>query len=213
MTFLAILTFTMPPEIGERVTLVIESFFALCVIILMISESLPVTSDSTPLIAKFLLISMGEIGLALLANCISLNLYKKTQMPEWVRVIFLHYVARCLYMSVEHPTPDLKKREVPRAKLLDEMKLVGIKPLGPSMHGEMMPLGRNYFSQDRMAKFIEGIDEIAAHQVRAKEAERDREFWMFASRVLDRLFFILFGIAFITISTLIFMEVPDHYKL
>ena len=63
ITSLAVLTFVLPPEIGERVTLVIESFLALSFVVLMVSDSVPVTSDNAPLITKFL--NMENFGLTL----------------------------------------------------------------------------------------------------------------------------------------------------
>lgn len=103
VTSFSVLTFAFPPECGERVTLVIESFLAMSVVIFNVADSIPVTSVSTPLIVKILLAAMVQIGLSLIANCVSLNMYKKTEMPKWVRVFFLHYLARMLCMDTGHP--------------------------------------------------------------------------------------------------------------
>lgn len=78
------------------------------VVILNVADSIPVTSDATPIIVKILLAAMFQIGLALIANCVSLNLYKKTEMPQWVRVFFLHYLARMLCIDTGHPKADVK---------------------------------------------------------------------------------------------------------
>lgn len=108
VTAFSVLTFAFPPEFGERVTLVIESFLAMSVVILNVSDSIPVTSDATPIIVKILLAAMFQIGAALVANCISLNCYKKTEMPQWVRVFFLHYLARMLCMDTGHPKANVR---------------------------------------------------------------------------------------------------------
>ena len=108
VTGFSVFTFAFPPEFGERVTLVIESFLAISIVMLNVAESIPVTSDATPIIFKLLLANMFQIGLALIANCISLNLYKKTEMPQWVRVFFLHYLARMLCINTGYPKADVR---------------------------------------------------------------------------------------------------------
>lgn len=52
---------------------------------------------------------MFQIGFALIANCVSLNMYKKTEMPQWVRVLFLHYLARMLCIDTGYPKADVRK--------------------------------------------------------------------------------------------------------
>ncbi|XP_067038979.1 neuronal acetylcholine receptor subunit alpha-2-like isoform X3 [Acropora muricata] len=107
VTSFSVLTFAFPPECGERVTLVIESFLAMSVVIFNVADDIPVTSISTPLIVKILLAAMIQIGFSLIANCVSLNMYRKTEMPQWVRVFFLHYLARMLCMDTGHPKADV----------------------------------------------------------------------------------------------------------
>ena len=120
VTSFAVLTFAFPPEFGERITLVIESFLAMSVVILTVSDSIPVTSDATPIIVKILLAAMFQIGAALVANCISLNCYKKTEMPQWVRVFFLHFLARMLCMSTGYPRANVRSRRRVDVKVREE---------------------------------------------------------------------------------------------
>lgn len=78
------------------------------VVMLKVADSIPVTSDATPIIVKILLAAMFQIGFALIANCISLNLYKTTEMPQWIRVFFLHYLARILCIDTGHPKANVR---------------------------------------------------------------------------------------------------------
>ena len=211
------LTFVLPPEIGERVTLVIESFLALSFVVLMVSDSVPVTSDSSPLLTKFLLISMVEIGCALISNCISLNLYRKYPMPQWVRVVFLHYLARCLCIKTGHPRDNIntKKRKggltdpLVEARKLSGAKLLG-SPTGPATKNCVIP---HRVNQDTTAMLTEGLSELAQFEINKEEHQANRHFWIFVSRVVDRLLLLLFSIAFIFSSCVIFAQVPDHYNL
>ena len=223
ITSLAVLTFVLPPEIGERVTLVIESFLALSFVVLMVSDSVPVTSDNSPLITKFLLISMCQIGGALIANCISLNLYKKYQMPQWVRVVFLHYLARCLCISSGQPKDKIERQphRVPGRSadlmVLEARKLSGTKPLGsPGGHSLSSPSHHAAFpqsNQDNTSKITDGLADLAQIEIRHDQHIANRQFWIFVSRVVDRVFLLLFSIAFVCSSCAIFAQVPDHYNL
>lgn len=214
---LAILTFVLPPEIGERVTLVIESFLALSFVILMVSDNVPVTSDSSPLITKFLLISMVEIGGALIANCISLNLYKKYEMPQWVRVVFLHYLARCLCINSGQPRDNAsvkQRKQRPPDPYLEAKKLSDTKPLcSPSGLSPTHCTVTHRTNQDSTSKLAEGISELAKFEISIEENQANRYFWIFVSRVVDRLFLLIFSIAFVVSSCVIFAQVPDHYNL
>ena len=120
-------------------------------------------------------------------------------------------------MNTKHPQVNVTKRDLPSAKLLDEIKLSGTKPLGPAVKGEMVshqPLSPTYAQgQERIAKLTEEMNELAIHQIAEENTQATRNFWIFTSRVVDRLFLILFTVAFIISSSLIFMQVPDHYEL
>ncbi|XP_031567059.1 acetylcholine receptor subunit alpha-like isoform X2 [Actinia tenebrosa] len=218
ITSLAVLTFLLPPEIGERVTLVIESFLALSFVILMVSSSVPVTSDNTPLIMKFLLISMCQIGCALIANCISLNLYKKEEMPQWVRVVFLHYLARCLCISTGHPKGGVSPKKSKDEDTQDKKVLASMihKNSYNSIDGPVSPLlprKTSANSDHQMSKAADGIAAVAETVLKEEDFEKDRDFWIFTSIVVDRLLLIIFTLTFITSSSFIFSMVPDHYGI
>lgn len=219
ITSLAVLTFLLPPEIGERVTLVIESFLALSFVVLMVSSSVPVTSDNTPLIVKFLLISMCQIGSALIANCISLNLYKKDEMPQWVRVVFLHYLARCLCIDTGHPKGNIQAKHVNNETDTLEKKVLNCKhrkqSVTSSEGGTTSPLlpRRGTLNDAQVHKMADGIHVMSNKVDNEKDSEIDREFWIFTSRVVDRLFLIMFTLAFICSSGYIFSMVPEHYGI
>lgn len=224
ITSLAVLTFVLPPEIGERVTLVIESFLALSFVVLMVSDSVPVTSDNAPLITKFLIISMCQIGGALIANCISLNLYRKYRMPQWVRVVFLHYLARCLCINSGQPKDKIEKRShlvkgrPAELTVLEDRKLSGTKPLGsPGGHSLKSPTHHHTAlfrsTQDLPSKVTDGLAELAQSEINHEEHRANRQFWIFVSRVVDRVFLLIFSVAFVCSSCAIFAQVPDHYNL
>jgi len=70
----------------------------------LIIEVIPATSDTLPLIGKYLLFSMILIGFAVTMSTIILNLhYRKPSshvMPEWVRRIFIQKLPKLLLMRI-----------------------------------------------------------------------------------------------------------------
>ncbi|EDO33745.1 predicted protein, partial [Nematostella vectensis] len=114
ITAFALLTFVLPPNTGERVTLVITTLLAMTVFMLMIAENTPTTSDVTPLIGKFFVASMVEIGLALIATCFVLNIYESTgpseDVPNWLRTLLLEYLAPLLRVTKPKEKPTHKIR-------------------------------------------------------------------------------------------------------
>ena len=227
MSLLGILTFILPPEFGERITLVIESFLAMSLIVMMVMEKVPVNSDVTPLIIKMLLISMVQIGLMLVANCFALNCWRDTEVPEWIRVVFLHYGARMLFINTGNiALEDDVRQDDEKAsdQEIAKMKLSGTKPLYPAL----FPLLDNMVEENNinvnivgknipkrpaniLNKLVEGVSAMTNTELADEQSELDREFWAFTSQVFDRLFLIIFTIVFICSSSYIFSRVPDHY--
>lgn len=219
LTSLSVLTFLLPTEFGERVTLVIEAFLAMTLIIVTVSDSIPVMSDSTPIIVKIILVSMFQIGGSLLANCMVLNMYKKHEMPEWVRTVFLHYIARCLWIETGFPREEMQANKKVDDKLEDLetrcIKLAGTKPFKTENYN--LSPSKLALALDRKTppsasvKLIEGINVVTKRSLKEEEMAYDKEFWIFVSEIADRIFLILFSTALIISSLTILSEVPSHY--
>ena len=181
----------------------------------MVSENVPVTSDSTPLIVKFLIMAMVEVGLTLLANCASLRLHKKYEVPYWIRVIVLHYFARMLCMKTHSPSSGLPATDKKDKHLeLEAMKLVGATHLNYTKNDNKEK--RNQLKEEYTCgeeKFLKRFSELVEHELQEEDAEITREFWIFTSRVCDRIFLILFTACFIFSSSVILSKVPDHFEI
>lgn len=236
ITAFALLTFVLPPNTGERVTLVITTLLAMTVFMLMIAENTPTTSDVTPLIGKFFVASMVEIGLALIATCFVLNIYEATgpssEVPQWVRVILIDILAPILRVtrpkekphrrfnptSIHSYSPMLPEHNGNNFELDGSPKDVLV--IAPKVNDKLLT-SRDFInsvnennirhrvpsSQD---KLLEGINVLTE---RAKEQEKDEEVkeeWESVAKVIDRFFLLLF-IATVAISTaLIFLQRPSY---
>lgn len=240
ITAFALLTFVLPPNTGERVTLVITTLLAMTVFMLMIAENTPTTSDVTPLIGKFFVASMVEIGLALIATCFVLNLYEATgpssEVPRWIRVLLIDIIAPLLLVGRPKPRPKRKfnPSETNRSNhsyspiltehngnnLEMECGAKDVLVMAPKV-GDKVLTSRDFINSvhennirhrgnSTQEKLLEGINVLTE---RAKEQEKQdemKEEWESVAKVIDRLFLLLF-IATVAISTsLIFLQRPSY---
>lgn len=93
---LTILSFYLPPDSGERLSLVITNLLAMTVFMLLVAEIIPPTSDAVSIISTFYSCCLFEIGVALIGTCVVLKYHFNNpaihKMPDWLRFI----VFRCL---------------------------------------------------------------------------------------------------------------------
>lgn len=92
ITLLTILSFYLPPESGERVTLVITILLAMTVFLLLVAESMPPTSEVVPLIGIYYTAAMFEISLSLVATCLTLKLYYRHPASPNMSPLFRRFV-------------------------------------------------------------------------------------------------------------------------
>ncbi|XP_068191849.1 acetylcholine receptor subunit delta-like isoform X2 [Antennarius striatus] len=103
ISFLAALVYYLPADSGEKMTLSISVLLAQSVFLLLISQRLPETSVSVPLIVKYLMFIMVLVTIVVLNCVVVLNLHFRTPsthiMSDWTKEFFLERLPRILRMS------------------------------------------------------------------------------------------------------------------
>ncbi|XP_070708847.1 acetylcholine receptor subunit delta [Pempheris klunzingeri] len=103
ISFLASLVYYLPADSGEKMTLSISVLLAQSVFLLLISQRLPETSMSVPLIVKYLMFIMVVVTVVVLNCVVVLNLHFRTPsthvMSDWTKKFFLERLPRLLRMS------------------------------------------------------------------------------------------------------------------
>uniref|UniRef100_A0AAQ6IQR9 Cholinergic receptor, nicotinic, delta (muscle) n=1 Tax=Anabas testudineus TaxID=64144 RepID=A0AAQ6IQR9_ANATE len=103
ISFLASLVYYLPADSGEKMTLSSSVLLAQSVFLLLISQQLPETSMSVPLIVKYLMFIMVLVTVVVLNCVVVLNLHFRTPsthvMTEWTKKFFLERLPRILRMS------------------------------------------------------------------------------------------------------------------
>ncbi|KAI0213556.1 Acetylcholine receptor subunit beta-like 1 [Lamellibrachia satsuma] len=102
ISFLSVSVFYLPADAGEKMTMCISILLALVVFLLLVSKILPPTSISIPLIAKYLLFTFIMNIFTIFITVIIINWNFRTprthRMSRWVRVVFLNYLPKLLFM-------------------------------------------------------------------------------------------------------------------
>lgn len=111
LSFLTVLTFYLPSESGEKISLCISILLSLTVFVLLLNDLIPPTSLVVPLIGKYLLFTIILVTLSILVTVVVLNIHFRSPsthvMPKWARRLFLHVLPRVLLMKRPLPSTSL----------------------------------------------------------------------------------------------------------
>ncbi|MFH4973770.1 hypothetical protein AB6A40_000479 [Gnathostoma spinigerum] len=109
MAFLSMMVFYLPAECSEKITLSISILLALVVFLLLVSKILPPTSDTIPLMAKYLLMTFILNIITIMVTVIIINVYFRSatthSMPRTIRELFLHFLPKLLLMKRPRTIP------------------------------------------------------------------------------------------------------------
>lgn len=98
MSALTILGFFLPVESGERMNVGVTVLLSLTVILLLLAEELPATSEVVPLISRYYTITMVNVFISIVFTCVVLTFHHHapTPLPAWVRLVICKWLANIL---------------------------------------------------------------------------------------------------------------------
>ncbi|NP_001155997.1 nicotinic acetylcholine receptor alpha4 subunit isoform 2 precursor [Tribolium castaneum] len=103
ISFLTVLTFYLPSDSGEKVTLSISILISLHVFFLLVVEIIPPTSLVVPLLGKYLIFAMILVSISICVTVVVLNVHFRSpqthKMSPWVKRVFIHILPRLLVMK------------------------------------------------------------------------------------------------------------------
>lgn len=231
IALLASLAFFLPSNNGERISLVVTVLLSLTVYMLIVSETMPPTSEVVPLIGKFYISTMVLIALTLVAVCISLKCCEQERrMSGWVRQIFVNVIARIMCVLNEPPsrTKPLGLR-VNGAFVVSNNLEIQKGEARQNQEDDVYPTTQNKEETSHRAVRTASVKNVALRTVSVKNEKalhvfedavlkqniktqnENREIkseWKIASKALDRVFFLIFLVSFILMTTIVFSEAP-----
>ncbi|KAM7445866.1 hypothetical protein ABFA07_005659 [Porites harrisoni] len=117
ITLLSLLSFFLPSEAGERITLVITNMLALTVFMLIVADILPATSEVVPLISVYFTSILIEVGLSLIATCIVLKCYFTnpafSEVPFWIRQLVIQGLGQLLKIEAKRERKKSQQKGKP----------------------------------------------------------------------------------------------------
>ncbi|ESP05434.1 hypothetical protein LOTGIDRAFT_52481, partial [Lottia gigantea] len=100
LNILSVLTFCLPPDAGEKLTLSITVLLSYSVFMLLVAESMPPTSESVPLIEVYLTLSMAMSSVSVIMTVMVMKLHHSPpnvqEVPSWVRYFILGFLGRII---------------------------------------------------------------------------------------------------------------------
>ncbi|XP_013388535.1 neuronal acetylcholine receptor subunit alpha-7-like isoform X2 [Lingula anatina] len=100
---IALVAFYLPPESGEKVSLVITVLLALTVFMLLIAEIMPPQSEVVPLIGQYFVGAISLLSLSTALTVFVMNLHYSGNhgrpVPNWLRKLTFHWIARIVCMT------------------------------------------------------------------------------------------------------------------
>ena len=128
INMLTTLTFYLPCDSGEKISLCISILLSLSLFQLLLMELVPSTSLNIPLLAKYILFTNIIVALSVFISVVTLSINHRStsthKMPRFARVLFMRILPRLLLMQIPDLPPHVEEyledeEDVPEGGLSD----------------------------------------------------------------------------------------------
>ncbi|GFT20466.1 acetylcholine receptor subunit alpha-like 1 [Nephila pilipes] len=238
ISFLSILVFYLPSDSGEKVSLSISIMLSLGVFFLLLSEIIPPTSLTVPLLGKYLLFTMILVSFSVIVTIAVLNVNFRSpathKMAPWVRKVFLEILPKFLFMKRPDDGHDSSDSSDTKSGILRTFDNVDISDTVPGAildrerivaneiecsyiegHSSSFQLAeanpQERREKEEMERAVLNVRFIAQHMENLDSYSEIEGDWQFVAMVLDRLFLWIFSIACIVGSACIILRAPSLY--
>ncbi|XP_035660486.1 neuronal acetylcholine receptor subunit alpha-9-like [Branchiostoma floridae] len=229
LSFLVIFGFYLPSDSGERVGLGITILLSYSVFLLMVSEWMPPTSRTVPLIVVYYSVTMLLVTLATAMTIAVLNIHHcaahTTPVPHVIRFLVLRLLARLVCMNSvsshweeEHHHPWNIERTINMFTMntLDNGHGTDTESVAKN---KSKPPGNSPGENGLYASLLMSMREIHK-EIRTINARFQRtdiqtgieDEWKKVAKVIDRFLMLLFAVATCLTSVCLFSQVP-HFNL
>ncbi|XP_066269277.1 neuronal acetylcholine receptor subunit alpha-10-like [Branchiostoma lanceolatum] len=233
LSVLAIFGFYLPSDSGERVGLGITILLSYSVFLLMVSEWMPPTSRTVPLIVVYYTVTMLLVGLSTIMTIAVLNIHHcaadTAEVPGWIRTLVLFYLARLCRMDVPKATNtranrDRQQAENPVSYLkFDphhhrriEIESVETKDVPKSEDCRKDSKNETPVNNGQHVHLLDTLHTIQReiciinerfHRADSEKALADE--WKVVAKVMDRVLMIQFTVATVLTCVCLFAQVPN----
>ncbi|XP_043078446.1 5-hydroxytryptamine receptor 3C-like isoform X2 [Puntigrus tetrazona] len=186
-------SFLLPPQNVDRSAFKMTLILGYTVFLLLMNDLLPVTGNSLPLINAFFSLCLALMVASLLETILIINIQCGSThygpLPQWVKTLFLNYVAKLVHLS--------KK---PNEQYCDsEEHRTDIKHCDPAVENTQSDAAFKTPALLELRKISHELLSIRQQVHKHLPADESADEWMHLGQVIDRLLFCLY-IAFLSIS-------------
>uniref|UniRef100_A0A665VI95 Acetylcholine receptor subunit beta n=1 Tax=Echeneis naucrates TaxID=173247 RepID=A0A665VI95_ECHNA len=222
---LAIFVFYLPPGAGEKMTLSISVLIALTVFMLLLADKVPETSLGIPIIVNYVMFTMILVTFSVILSVVVLNLHHRTPnthiMPNWVRMVFIHFLPKYIGMMRPNPEEPLLKESCDDTPMRSfngrqhggEYIFRKINPDLSTVQLQQLPNTDSYclVLPPNLKSAIAAVTYMAEQLKKQDTDDTMTGDWQFIALVVDRLFLWLFVII-TTLGTLaMFLDASFNY--
>ncbi|XP_046583793.1 neuronal acetylcholine receptor subunit alpha-10-like [Haliotis rubra] len=195
ITAVGLLGFMLPPDAGEKVALEITVLLSLAVFMLVVSDTLPPSSETFPFIGIYFFLAMMLVTFSTVLTVIVLNVHFKGQhgrgVPRWMRSLFLGTLAQILCVRKEMPVHPMKTPVNGDSDLHLQDYSGDVKKEHQNVLNHETELN---YPKKVMNEQLMVLKEINSRYAQKDEAEAVEEEWKKVAVVMDRLCLVLFFI-------------------
>ena len=214
LTMIILMSFFLPPNSGERITVVITILLALCLFLQFINTSLPKNCDAIPVLSVYYIAILIECTLSLVTTCIVLICHHRGNeqwaqpVPAWVKkLLFKNHAGEMERKFGDNHTVHERNG----AAFANGMKV------GNGDSESLLPHHQRYTTtldpdqHDYLLRQMFGEMKRLTSQVATEDVVKDvAAEWRHLSIMLDRCFFYLFVFLFAMTSVVIL--VPAYFQ-
>uniref|UniRef100_A0A671QAH8 5-hydroxytryptamine (serotonin) receptor 3A n=1 Tax=Sinocyclocheilus anshuiensis TaxID=1608454 RepID=A0A671QAH8_9TELE len=184
-------SFLLPPQKMDRSAFKMTLILGYTVFLLLMNDLLPVTGDTIPLINVFFSLCLALMVASLLETIVVTNILCGSSdyppLPNWVKVLFLHYLARlvCLPENTKATISCSLEKEISQIRYPEK----GIKS----------PLNHDEQELKELRNIHKDVLTIRQQVDKHFSTDQNSEEWIHLGEVIDRFLFALYVI-FLTVS-------------
>ncbi|XP_055074019.2 5-hydroxytryptamine receptor 3C-like [Misgurnus anguillicaudatus] len=194
-----VFSFLLPPQHVDRSAFKMTLILGYTVFLLLMNNLLPVTGNTIPIINVFFSLCLTLMVASLLESILITNLLcgsaNYPPVPNWVKVIFLHYLARFVGLSKkssdQNYVTQIKTTDITSSSPEKEMNKIRLQDqkLPINMEEELTEL----------SVIHENVLTIRQHVDKHLSSDQKSNEWIHLGEVIDRFIFILYVI-FLSVS-------------
>ncbi|CAH8589909.1 unnamed protein product [Schistosoma mattheei] len=173
LTVLSLVSFWLPPDSGEKITLGITVLLAFSVFMLLIAENMPATSEFVPLIGVYLTVTMTMTSLSIILTVLVLHLHhtgsNRQPVPKYIKKIFFNFIAKLLCLNIVYRYQMKQDQSI---KLTKQTKLILDQLQNDQQNDQYLSSSNHYLPSDVLTSNRQTKKQVSSKQYKENFIEQ-----------------------------------------